>query len=241
MGNQQNPSAAIVAHHAEMIRELRARVDGLIAAVGRGDPCGAAVTSITDYLDGTIFPHAAGEEATLYAAASPFEHRLVESLLLEHAALRDLRTKLDRTREHAARVAIAGAIIDLFALHADKENRFVLPALLENPAVDLGELLSTMHGEFERNQPLPDNHIEQSVTIPVVELENIATLVLEGLRIRAADTVTITDADAVASWEHLDGTLLPGQVGHDEPAWLASVLLAVADEIERTTAPVEAV
>jgi uncharacterized protein (DUF2249 family) len=141
----QNPADAIVAHHAEMICELQSRVDQLVAAVGLGKPSVAPAQAILDYLAATIFPHAAAEEAVIYAVAEKSEHRLIASLVLEHGALHKLGGDLHEATTGAERVALAGAIAQLFAVHAAKENEFVIPAVLEQPRTDLAALLHAMH------------------------------------------------------------------------------------------------
>jgi uncharacterized protein (DUF2249 family) len=155
MTETQNPADAIVAHHAEMICELQSRVDRLVAAVGLGEPSLSPAQAVLDYLAGTIFPHAAAEEAVLYPAAAASERRLIESLLLEHRALRKLGDDLRDATTGPDRVAAAGAITQLFAVHAAKENEFVLPTLLEQPRTNLGELLHAMHEQSEQRETAP--------------------------------------------------------------------------------------
>ena len=145
-----SPIEAITAHHAEMEAELRRRVDDLLAAVALAEPVQPAAASVVDYLQSTIVPHAVSEEATLYAAASRFEPRLVESMVAEHRTLRRLMAELAANREPANAAATAGAIAELFAAHAAKENDFALPALLEGAPAELPSLLRAMHGEYER-------------------------------------------------------------------------------------------
>ena len=127
MADRTNPADAIVAHHAEMVRELQRRADQLIATVARGAPSVGAASAGADYFVATILPHALAEEKTLYAAVAPVERRLIESLTSEHAALRRLGSELTEASEGNDRVAIVGALSQLFALHAAKENEFVLP------------------------------------------------------------------------------------------------------------------
>lgn len=149
MNQTQNPADAIVAHHAEMICELQSRVDRLVAAVDRDEPSQPPAEAILDYLGGTIFPHAAAEEAVIYAAAETSEHRLVASLVLEHQVLHKLGGDLHEASTGARRAAAAGAIAQLFAVHAAKENEFVLPAIIAQPRTDLAELLHAMHEHIE--------------------------------------------------------------------------------------------
>src|ERR1039458_5075036 len=113
-----SPIDAISAHHAEMEEELRRRVNDLSAVVSRGDPFAPAAAAVVDYLQTTILPHAASEEATLYAAAARFEARLIESLVAEHRALGHLISELAEVREPVSSVATAGAHAPPLARHA---------------------------------------------------------------------------------------------------------------------------
>lgn len=189
MTQVQNPADAIVAHHAEMTCELQSRVDRLVAAVGRGEPSLPAAQAVLDYLGDTIYPHAAGEEAVLYKTAAATERRLIDSLLLEHQALRKLGDDLRAASTGAGRVAAAGAIDQLFALHAAKENEFVLPAILEQPRTDLGALLHAMHEHLEHTQapaaateldvrPMPHAQRHDQIFARVERLERGEALVI---------------------------------------------------------------
>jgi Hemerythrin HHE cation binding domain len=231
-----------------MVRELQRRTDQLIATVARGAPSEGDVSAVADYFVTTILPHALAEEKTLYAAVAPVERRLIESLKFEHAALRRLGSELPETSEGNERVAIAGALSQLFALHAAKENEFVLPALLQQPDINLAQLLQTMHAEFDSNASAVSSLSvrreatrigartatdpgEPMVKISIAELRSIASQVLEGIRIRGFHGATLPGATATAAAEHLNDTILDGRVSHDEPVWLATVLLAIADAL----------
>jgi uncharacterized protein (DUF2249 family) len=144
-----SPIDAIAAHHAEMVAELRRRVDDLLAVVALNEPAQPAAASVSDYLHSTLLPHAASEEVTLYVAAAHFEPRLVQSLIAEHGTLRRLVAELAGGRQPVSRAATACAIVELFAAHAAKENDYVLPALLEGAPAELPALVRSMHEEFE--------------------------------------------------------------------------------------------
>lgn len=142
---------AIAAHHAEMETELRQRVDDLITVVALGEPHAEATGRVVDYALSTLLPHAASEEVSLYAAAAPFEARLVRSLIGEHDALRRLVSQLAAGGEAAAgAAAAAGAVAELFALHAAKENEYIVPALLEHVPAQIPALMRRMHEESQR-------------------------------------------------------------------------------------------
>lgn len=72
----------------------------------------------------------------------------------------------------------------------------------------------------------------RSAVVPIVELENLATLVLEGVRTQGTASVLVAEPEAVDAWANLQRTLRPGQVGRDEPVWLARLLLAVSDAVD---------
>lgn len=75
----------------------------------------------------------------------------------------------------------------------------------------------------------------RSAVVPIVELESLATLVLEGVRARGATSILVAEPEAVDAWANLERTLRPGQVGRDEPVWLARLLLAVSDVLDAPT------
>ncbi len=144
-----NPADAIIAHHAELLCDLQAHVDKLIGAVGLGESAIPHAVVLHDYIESTIVPHAVAEEVELYPVARPRERRLVDSMLLEHDALRRLAGELAAAANDAERLVAASAFVELFGLHAAKENEFILPAILEDPASGLGEILERMHAYLE--------------------------------------------------------------------------------------------
>lgn len=188
MSQTPNPADAIVAHHAEMLCELQARTDALIGAVGLGEPSGPPSTALRDYIESTIIPHALAEEQTVYPAARTRERRLVDSLLLEHDALRRLAGELATAGGDVERVAAASAFVELFGLHAAKENEFVLPAILEDPAADLGALLGAMHTSLEAGEAtvteeldvraLPHGHRHDEIFTRLQKLDSGEALVI---------------------------------------------------------------
>lgn len=68
---------------------------------------------------------------------------------------------------------------------------------------------------------------EMARSIPLVELESICTLVLEGLRATRGGDVMIS-GDAVAGWRELQRTLRPGRVDIRETEWLATLLRSIS-------------
>ncbi len=69
---------------------------------------------------------------------------------------------------------------------------------------------------------------QPSDAIDVEDLESIATLVLEGLRVRGCERVDISDVAARAAWVRLQDTLRSGHVRQAELADLAQVLTGIS-------------
>ena len=146
---QENPADAIVAHHAEMLSDLQARVDDVVRGTAAGKPAKQQADAVLEYIRSTIIPHAAAEERVIYRAADRREHRLIESLTFEHKVLRGLAARLSDATTGPQRVAAASAFVELFSVHAAKENDFVIPTILEDPSLDLVSILHDMHSAFE--------------------------------------------------------------------------------------------
>lgn len=137
---------AIRAHHAEMQAELRERVEGLVQTVRAGEPHGDAQRRVLDYLEGELLPHASAEEGALYPAADTgLAAMLVRSMRDEHrnlvAHVGDLRNAADGVTA----ATMAAAIRALFESHLHKENDLLVPALIADAHVSIGELLAGMH------------------------------------------------------------------------------------------------
>lgn len=137
---------AMRAHHDEMATELRQRIAALRVAAGSDEPHADAQRAVLDYLDGELVPHALAEERALYPAGDTgVVALLVRAMRNEHVDLiahvetfRDASTALEA-------VATSSAILALFESHLAKENDLLVPALVADPNVSLGELLGGMH------------------------------------------------------------------------------------------------
>ena len=142
----QQAADAIRAHHTEMQGELRSRTEALIAAARAGEPFGAPHGRVMAYLTDELLPHAKAEEEALYPAGDTgLTALLVRSMREEH---RFIIAAVDRLRQAADAVgaaASASAVLALFEAHLWKENELLVPALVADPSVDLGRLLSGMH------------------------------------------------------------------------------------------------
>ena len=137
---------AIRAHHAELQAALRERVVALTDAVRSGQAPQPAQRAVLAFLDTELLPHAAAEERTIYPAGDRgVTAMLVQAMLAEH---RNLIAHVAGLRESADAIEAVGsatAIQALFESHLSKENDLLLPALMADPSVSLGELLSGMH------------------------------------------------------------------------------------------------
>lgn len=74
---------------------------------------------------------------------------LIKVMIGEHRYLQSAITALRSTTDGTTAAARAESISAFFRLHAAKENDFVLPPLVADPSVDLGEALSGMHALLE--------------------------------------------------------------------------------------------
>jgi iron-sulfur cluster repair protein YtfE (RIC family) len=137
---------AIRAHHAELQAVLRERVVALTDAVRSGQTPQPTQRAVLAFLDTELLPHAAAEERTIYRAGDRgVTAMLVQAMLAEH---RNLIAHVAGLRESADAIEAVGsamAIQALFESHLSKENDLLLPALMADPSVSLGELLGGMH------------------------------------------------------------------------------------------------
>ncbi|HEY8394023.1 MAG TPA: DUF2249 domain-containing protein, partial [Thermaerobacter sp.] len=133
--------------HSQMVKDLEHRVNALIDAVRQGRPHADAAQAVVEYAEKEILPHARAEEETLYAAGAnkPEARVLVESLTAEHEAIGRAIEDLRGTRDGVEAVASASALAALFKAHAARENEALLPVLVADGNVDLGQLLAGMH------------------------------------------------------------------------------------------------
>ena len=143
------------AHHGQLV----AAVDESVAALERAClvddtlAAEAAAARFQTLLEGDILPHASGEERSFYAAAEPLNGALVRSLTHEHEVLRGLidtchacAADLGRPADRLACLGVAHEIRALFSVHAQKEDRFVTPLLLERtPEGTVARLFVEMH------------------------------------------------------------------------------------------------
>ncbi|MFI1162811.1 DUF2249 domain-containing protein [Streptomyces sp. NPDC020801] len=155
--------AAAEEHHAHLAGELSGRVAMLLTAADRDAGAADRIRGgLVAFCDRELLPHAAAEEATLYAAArrTADGHLLVESLIAEHGRLATLVDALRGASSPVSAAADARALQVLFEEHVAKENGLVLPLLAAAPGVSLAALLADMHHEFEAQPPADDTGAE---------------------------------------------------------------------------------
>jgi hypothetical protein len=144
--NDAEAAGAIREHHAELQAALRERVVALQDAVRDGHSHERLQRATLAFLDTELLPHAAAEERSIYPAGDRgVTAMLVHAMLEEHRNLIAHVAGLRKSTDAIEAVGIASAILALFESHLSKENDLLLPALMADPSVSLGELLGGMH------------------------------------------------------------------------------------------------
>jgi uncharacterized protein (DUF2249 family) len=137
--------AAIAHHHTALADQLATLTTAVIDGARSGSfdkPQGDLIA----WFATELLPHARAEETTLYSSGSLLgsARLLVEAMVAEHRALEVLVTDLGNVHDAFAVAVAAGSAKALFAIHLDKENDLLLPAL-DLAGVDLGAALTGMH------------------------------------------------------------------------------------------------
>lgn len=139
---------AVERHHAHMLKQLNGLVALLMEAVEAGDTEAerTAHATLLDWCDNELIPHALAEEGPLYSGPrdTPEGRLLVEGMLAEHRVIVDLVEEL-RTSSGLAAAVAGSAIQRLFALHLDKENRLLMPFIVQSPDMSLAESVQGLH------------------------------------------------------------------------------------------------
>jgi len=147
-GSEARALQAVEAHHADMLRQLNALVGLLTEAVEARDPAAGQETqaALLDWCDTVLVPHALAEEGPLYSGPHglPEAKLLVDGMLAEHQVIVGLVGEL-RTAEGVAAAVAAGAIQRIFALHLDKENRLLMPFIIQSPGLSLAQAVEGLH------------------------------------------------------------------------------------------------
>jgi uncharacterized protein (DUF2249 family) len=139
--------SAMLDHHAQLRGDLDARVAAVRDAVVNGSPYETLRNELVEFIDAQLLPHAAAEEGSLYPAAADDDRveLFVDSMVLEHRALNRKAEALRSADAPARALSSAEAIAAVFAVHVEKENDLLLPALQKRPGVSLATLLGDMH------------------------------------------------------------------------------------------------
>ncbi|PTT58719.1 hemerythrin domain-containing protein [Arthrobacter sp. HMWF013] len=139
---------AVEHHHGEMLAELRERVAALIRAVEEpASGAGAdARNALAMWCEQELVPHALAEEGPLYSGpGNTVQGRLlVEGMLAEHQAIVGLVERL-RVAQGVQAAATGTAIQELFAVHLDKENRLLMPFIVQSPELSLADSVEGLH------------------------------------------------------------------------------------------------
>ncbi|UKA65106.1 hemerythrin domain-containing protein [Arthrobacter sp. FW306-05-C] len=148
LSSERQALQAVETHHADMLRHLNGLVGLLTETVEAGDAgaAQAAQATLLDWCDKELVPHALAEEGPLYSGphGMPEAKLLVDGMLAEHQVIVGLIEEL-RTADGVAAAVAAGAIQRIFALHLDKENRLLMPFVIQSPALSLAHAVEGLH------------------------------------------------------------------------------------------------
>lgn len=140
--------AAVEHHHAGMLKRLKALTETLTRAVQTGDTVAEhdAHEVLVEWCETDLVPHALAEEGPLYSAPrdTPQGKLLVEGMLAEHQVIVGLVENLRGSSGVDSAVA-AGSILNIFALHLDKENRLLMPFIVASPRLSLARAVEGLH------------------------------------------------------------------------------------------------
>jgi hypothetical protein len=139
---------AVEQHHAEMSAHLKGLVEAVVDAVETGDPdtVTTARDVLLDWCEAELVPHALAEEGPLYSGAGRTEagRLLVEGMLEEHRVIVGLVEEL-RLSQGVPCAITAGAIERIFSLHLGKENRLLMPLIMQSPGLSLADSVAGLH------------------------------------------------------------------------------------------------
>lgn len=158
--------SAMLDHHAQLRGELDSRVAALRDAVSAGGGHESEKGALVAFVDQHVLPHAAAEEGSIYPAAADDERveLFVDSMVLEHREL-ERKAQTLRSADTAARaLSVAEGLAAVFAVHVQKENDLLLPALQKRPGTSLATLLGDMHDRLAEPtdaRPQPQGEAEE--------------------------------------------------------------------------------
>lgn len=149
---------AMLDHHAQLRRALEERVGALRSAVAAATPYEQPLATLTAFLADSVLPHAAVEEEALYpvAATDAAAAVFVDGMVMEHRMLAERVHALAGARAGVEALGLAEGVAAVFAVHVDKENALLLPALARTPGVSLAALLEAMHERLTGHEAGPE-------------------------------------------------------------------------------------
>jgi hemerythrin-like domain-containing protein len=144
----RHAQAAVEQHHAQMLQRMKHLTDLLAGAVQERDASAAhdAKNTLVEWCENELLPHALAEEKFLYTMARerPEASMLVTGMLVEHRTIVNTLEEL-RSLSDVRAAAVATALERLFALHLEKENRLLLPFIVEQPDLSLVAAVQGLH------------------------------------------------------------------------------------------------
>lgn len=142
---QSTNNAALAAaseHHAQLRAGLVERTEALIDAVAAQHGVCDSQSRLVDYLRAELLPHVEVEENLLYTGtATPQIRLLVRAMSDEHRMIGALIDELSRTHSGMQAACLASALVVLFDVRIEQEDRLLLPALAVY-GLDLATVLS---------------------------------------------------------------------------------------------------
>ncbi|EMY33113.1 hypothetical protein D477_016620 [Arthrobacter crystallopoietes BAB-32] len=146
--SDRHAQAAVEHHHQQMLQRMTQLTDTLADAVERGDSSAAhdAKNTLVEWCENDLLPHALAEEKFLYEMARerPDASMLVTGMLVEHRTIVNSLEEL-RGLQGVRAAAMARALERLFALHLEKENKLLLPFIVEQPDLSLVAAVQGLH------------------------------------------------------------------------------------------------
>jgi iron-sulfur cluster repair protein YtfE (RIC family) len=128
-------------HHSDLWAELTVRGQAVIDTVARGADPGASRGALLDYLTAEVVPHVRTEERMVYnLARGAGERSLISGMEIDHRALLRQVDALMRASKPLETAMAVRALLLLFALRMEKEEKVLLPVLAAH-GLDLSELL----------------------------------------------------------------------------------------------------
>ena len=185
----QRVQSAIEAHHAEMAKRLSILANSM-AKGASPESHSQLAKDFSSYLRSDILPHAQAEETSVYLRAQKVGlSEVVETMLFEH---RYLRAKIDEfeTVSMSEQAALSLVISEVFSIHAQKENLFILPQVLSSVTDgEAAEVLSEIQHEFAESKRAPAASTIDLRPLPPKARHDVVFSKIQSLEIGSSITV----------------------------------------------------